>query len=247
MAESTVIIVFGFLAILLSGLTYGTTGFGFGLVSVPLLLIFLPPQMAVPASLLLSSVTGISIVLEARRNVELKRIWPLMVGGFLGIPVGTFVLTVLDPNLLKVIIGVIISLCAVAFLTGFRKPVRSETITSIPIGFASGLLNGATGMSGPPVILFFSNQGVKKNVFRANLATHFLILNIITLPMQGVSGLLTREVFTYVLWWFPAMVIGTWAGIKLSHKINENLFRTMALALVAATGLVSVATGIRAF
>jgi len=125
--------------------------------------------------------------------------------------------------------------------------VRSETITSIPIGFASGLLNGATGMSGPPVILFFSNQGVKKNVFRANLATHFLILNIITLPMQGVSGLLTREVFTYVLWWFPAMVIGTCAGIKLSHKINENLFRTMALALVAATGLVSVATGIRAF
>ena len=245
MTEHSVTIAFGLLAIFLAGLTYGTTGFGFGLVSVPLLLIFLPPRTAVPTSLVLSSITGLLVAYQARASIRLKRIWPLMVGGALGIPLGTYLLTVLDSNVLRVVIGGIIFLSALAFLTGFRRPLGNETIAGIPVGVTSGILNGATGMSGPPVILFFNNQGIEKTIFRANLATYFLALNLLTFPTQWFGGLLTREVLIYALAFLPAMAAGSWAGIKLSGKINERLFRTVSLALVAATGLVSVATGLR--
>jgi uncharacterized protein len=242
-----VTIVFGLLAIFMAGFTYGLTGFGFGLVSVPLLLLVLPPQSVVPITLLLASVTGVLVVWEAWRCIQIRRIWPLLVGGVMGIPVGTWVLTVLDANVLKVIIGAIISLSALAFLCGFHKPVGREKLTSIPIGVASGIMNGATGMSGPPVILFFSNQGVEKSIFRANLATYFLILNLITFPAQWVGGLLTRDVFTHVLWFLPALALGSWLGIRLAQRVNENLFRRVALTLVAATGIISVTNGLRVF
>ena len=247
MADTTVTVVFGLLAILMAGFTYGLTGFGFGLVGVPLLLLFLPPQVVVPTVLLLSLVTGALIVYEARHQIQLKRIWPILLGGLVGIPLGTWVLAVLDQYTLKVIIGVIITLCALAFLFGFKRPVKNEKLSSVPIGVASGVMNGATGMAGPPVILFFSNQGVEKSVFRTNLAAYFLILNAITLGSQWIGGLLTGDVLRYALWFLPALALGSWAGIKLSSRIDENLFRKVALTLVAATGLISVTNGLHIF
>lgn len=244
MTDPATTIVFGMLIIFLAGFTHSLTGFGFALVAVPLLMIFLPPQAVVPIQLLLASLTGIVVVYEARQWVRLKQIWPLMLAGIIGIPLGTYLLTVLDTNVLKIFIGAVISLSALAFLFGFQRPIRNERLASAPIGFISGVLNGSTGMSGPPVILFFSNQDVEKRIFRVNLATYFLVLNAITFPTQWIGGLLTREVFTYALWFLPALALGSWAGIKLSHRIREDLFRKIALVIVAIAGMLSVITGL---
>ena len=150
MTDPITTIIFGMLTIFLAGLTYGLTGFGFALVAVPLLMILLPPQAVVPIQLLLASLTGIVVVYEARQWVRLKQIWPLMLAGIIGIPLGTYLLTVLDTNVLKIFIGAVISLSALAFFFGFQRPIRNERLASAPIGFISGVLNGSTGMSGPP-------------------------------------------------------------------------------------------------
>jgi uncharacterized membrane protein YfcA len=94
------------------------------------------------------------------------------------------------------------------------------------------------------VILFFVNQGVEKQVFRANLVAYFTVLSLATIPAFVIGGVITREVINYTLWFLPALIIGTIAGIKLAHKIDEKLFRNIALIIITAAGLVSIASGL---
>ena len=159
-------IIVGLAALLLAGLVQGLTGFGLALVSVSILINFLSPKLVVPTVVILSIFTNIIILFEARKWVDLRRIWPLMMAGIVGMPLGTYLLVVLDASILKVFIGAVIALFAIAFLMGFKKQIRNEKLAFAPVGFISGLLQGSTSLSGPPIILFFVNQGVEKQVFR---------------------------------------------------------------------------------
>jgi len=238
------IIIIGLFVIFFSGLIAGLTGFGFSLVSVPLMIIFLPPKIVVPIILIHSVLINMLIFFEARKWLDLKMVWPLMIAGIIGMPFGTYLLMFLDVSVLKVFIGSIITIFSIAFLKGLQKKIKNERLGFAPVGFISGLLNGSTTMSGPPVILFFTNQRVKKQVFRANLVAYFTVLNLATIPAFIVGGLITTEVINYTLLFLIAMVVGSITGIKLAHKIKEKLFRNIALFIVTIAGLLSVLSGL---
>jgi len=244
MPDSLTIIIAGLLAIFLAGTIQGLTGFGFALVSIPILIIFLSPKIAVPIVVMLSILTNVIILFEARKWVDLKRIWPLMIAGIAGIPIGTYLLIVLDVSILKVFIGSIIIPFAIALLIGFKKQIKNEKVAFAPVGLVSGLLSASVSVSGPPVILFFINQGVKKQTFRANLAAYFTVLASATTLAFVLSGVITKEVTNYVIWFLPAVILGGITGIKLAPKVTEKLFRNIALILVTIAGLLSIASGL---
>jgi len=141
-------------------------------------------------------------------------------------------------------IGSVIILFSVAFLMGFKKKIKNEKLAFAPVGFISGLLSGSTTMGGPPVILFFANQDVEKQVFRANLVAYFMSLSLIAFPSYFLSGLITMEVIKYTILFLPAMILGAIIGIKLVHKIEEKLFRKIALIIVIIAGVLSVVSGL---
>lgn len=238
-------LIFGSLTILAAGLTSGLTGFGYGLVSVPLLILILPPQTVVPIIVILSTIINITVAWEARKHISLRRIWTLLIGGMIGTPVGAYFLKSLDANVLKVWIGGVIVVFGVLFLKGFKKQVAHEKLALLPIGLVSGLLNGSTSMSGPPVILFFSNQSLDKQTFRASLVTYFTALNFFTIPVFLANGLFTLTTVKYSLIFLVPMFIGVTIGIKLSHRLPENLFRRIALIIVTLAGAFSIVSGLR--
>ena len=94
------------------------------------------------------------------------------------------------------------------------------------------------------MILFFVNQGMEKQAFRANLATYFMVLNLVAIVSFALGGIMTVEVFRYTLWLLPAMIVGAATGIKLSHKVDESLFHKIALLVVTVAGLLSTASGL---
>jgi len=106
-----------------------------------------------------------------------------MLGGLIGIPIGTFILLVIDPQFIKFVIGILIIIFGCALLFEIGKKVKNEKWALGPVGLLSGILNGSVSMSGPPVILFFQNQKLDKNEFRANLIGYSLFLSIITVPI----------------------------------------------------------------
>lgn len=238
------IIAFGLLVILISSLIQGLTSFGFSLIAVPLLVLIISPKTIVPLMIIHSLFLNIYLIYACRKDINLKKILPLIIAGIIGIPFGAHLLKILSPDVLKILIGLIITFFAVLFLLGIRKEVKKEAAAFIPIGLISGVLNGSISMSGPPVILFFSNQGVKKNQFRANLVSYFLILNLFSIPVFIINGLLTRESLLYSAYFFPALTIGAILGNMLAHRIPENRFRQIALIVVLLSGILSLFSGL---
>jgi len=244
MTDPLTIIITGLLAIFLGGITQGLTGFGFALVSVPIMVILLSPKIVVPIVLMQSILINLIILLEARKWVNLKRIWPLMIAGIVGIPLGTYLLIVLDVGILRVFIGAVLIPFAIASFMGFKKQIKNEKLAFAPVGFISGLLGASTTLAGPPVILFFVNQGVEKQTFRANLVAYFMVLSLATISAFTLGGVITTEVIKYAIWFLPATIFGAIIGIKLAYKVDEKLFRNIALIIVTIAGLLSIASGL---
>ncbi len=240
-------VAFALAAVFLAGMTSGLTGFGLALVATPLLILVLPPKVVVPLLALHGTLNNALILYESRKWVDLRRIWPLMLAGIAGVPLGAYLLVVWDVNTLKAFIGTAVALAALAFLLGFRRQFRRERLAALPIGLVSGLLNGSVGMAGPPVILFFANQGVEKRAFRGNLAAYFVALSVVTVPAYAVGGLVTGQVLAYAALLLPVQALGLFAGTRLVNRVDEALFRRVALAVVGVAGLLALATGLQLF
>ena len=244
MTSSLAIIIAGLLVIFLAGVTFGLAGFGFTTVSVPIMIIFLPPQVVVPIAVIHGILICIFVLAEARKWVDLKRIWSLIIAGLAGIPFGIYLLVVLDVTMLKVFIGTAITVFGVALLAGFKRKIKNEKLAFAPVGFVSGLLTGSMGTSAPPVTLFLTNQGVKRQVFRANLALYLMVVALATIPGFIISGLVTKEVLGYVILFLPAMIVGVLIGIKLVDRVREELFKKIVLAILIFAGLLSITSGL---
>ncbi|MCK4637393.1 MAG: sulfite exporter TauE/SafE family protein [Methanomicrobia archaeon] len=244
MIDPLIIAIIGFFVIFLGSLTQGLIGFGVILFSAPIMILFLPAKIVVPMIMIYSALINATILFEARKWVDLKRIWLLIIAGMIGVPIGTYLLIVLDDNILRMFIGSIIILFAAALLTGFKKKIKNEKLAFPPIGFIGGLLGGSTSMSGPPVILFFTNQGLKKQVFRANLVAYFMAMSLVAISSFIVGGLIITEVIRYTILFLPAMIFGVVIGIKLVHRVEEKLFQNIVLIVVIVAGVLSVISGL---
>jgi uncharacterized membrane protein YfcA len=117
----------------------------------------------------------------------------------------------------------------------------------VPVGVASGVLNGSTGMGGPPVILFLANQGVEKQSFRANLILYFTCLSVVTATSTGLEGLVTGEVVTYWAVLLPAAVLGALLGMQLARWVDQTQFRQITLVVLILMGASSIASGLGLF
>lgn len=236
-------IIIGSFALFFAGLTQGLTGFGFALVSVPILSIILPPKIVIPTALIYGTILNLIILINTRKWVNIKKIWPLLVFGISGVPLGTYILLIFDVKILKIFIGTAIIAFAIILFKGFRKRIQKEKMLFAPVGFISGLLNGSITMSGPPVVLFFTNQGLAKNVFRANLVTYFFALNLATIPAFIIGDLITLDVLKLAVFLLPALFLGVIAGIRLVDRVKEGLFRRITLIIVILAGAFLIISG----
>jgi uncharacterized membrane protein YfcA len=242
---------FGLLAALLgvfvffaAGFTQGLTGFGFALVAVPILGLVASPQLVVPAVIISGTASNFIVLFHLRRWVNIRRIWPLTLAGAVAAPFGVYLLDILSADVLRIIIGVAVLVFTATSIRGLRRSIRHEKLAMVPVGLASGLLGGSIGTSGPPVILFLANQGMEKQAFRANLIGYFTVLSVVTVAALSVEGVITTSTIQFVLISVPGMAIGALTGVALAGRVKEKLFRRIALSIVAAAGVLSIASGL---
>ena len=225
----------------LASLIQGITGFGFALVAVPLLSLFIPEiKNITPIIVIYSLITNIIIVYKSRKYVEFKKIIPLIIFAIIATPLGTYILINFKVKTLKIIIGIIIIITALAMLKNFKIKIRNEKISYGVVGILSGILNGSTGLSGPPVVLFLTNQGEKKDVFRANLTMFGFITNIFAIINFIVEGIINRDTLTFTVIYFPALLLGVIIGIIVVKKISDYFFRLCTIYLIIVLGVYTV-------
>ena len=234
------------IVVLFASVVMGLTGFGFALIALPLLIIFLPLKTAVPLITLCSVILNGYMLYNVRRSVQVRRILPLTVMGVLGMITGTYFLVSAEITTLKLFIGLMVALFAVIYLTGFTWKIKNERLAFVPVGFLSGLLGGAMSISGPPIVLLFSNQGMEKKTFRANLIAYFLGLYLATTLNYLISGLVSTELLQHAVYMIPVLIIGTMLGTRLYEVVDEGLFRKTTLILVLITGFMTILSSLSA-
>ena len=216
------------------------TGFGYALLATPLLVLVLPPREVVPLVLLSSIVLLVLLAIESRREMDGRKISRWVLGALPGMLVGGHVLATVSDNTMKTVIGVI-TLCAAAVLS-LRpgRPWQLEWPGALGAGLLSGVLVGASGMSGPPVILFGLKQHWDYRVLRASLIGYFGIIHALAVLVLGRLGVGGVEDSFQVLSILPGVFLGFILGMKWRSRVNHTLFRSIALGLLCASGVLAL-------
>lgn len=238
-------LIIGFVIIFIAGVIQGTTSFGFSLVSLPVLGLFFPLTTIVPMLISFSILMNTIILLEVRNDINIKSIAILIISAVIGTPIGVNILMVIDDGILKMVVGILVSILALLMFFGIKYEVKNEKLAFIPVGLCSGILNGSVSLSGPPVILFLTNLGVSKTKFRATLTSFFWILNIATVITLALKGVFTASIFKLTLSFLPALILGVLIGIRVARMIKEEHFKKMTIVLIFIMGVISVISSLK--
>ena len=232
------------LIILIASLIQSTAGFGFALLAVPLLSLFMPMTDVVPTIVILSTVTNLFVSWEQRKSLKIREMLPLFIAGIAGIPLGVWGLKTFDQELLKALVGLIILVTSAALFFDWKISFSRKSLSLVTAGLFSGVLGGSLSMSGPPIILFLTNESYDKNSFRANLTLYGIITNLFALAAFAMGEILTTGAGrTAVIGSLP-LLIGTAGGIVLSRKLGELSFKRGVLVLLALMGVITAVKGI---
>lgn len=229
--------------VLMAALVQGLTGFGFALVSVPVLMLVQEPKSVVVTVLLLSTVMNCVMLIQSWRHLTLREALPLTIGSVLGVPIGSYLLVMMSPSTLKLMVAILALLFCVPLLLGYSRGFRHPVAASLVVGGVSGALHSSTGMGGPPVVLFMNNQGIPKQRFRSILVIRSLATSSFSVIALVPSGLLTPEIGNRVLLVIPLLLLGWAVGSRLLRVVRQELFRKVTIAVIVATavsGIVSV-------
>ena len=230
--------------VLAAGLVQGATGFGFVIVAAPIMAVYLDPKLVIPVLLMLGMTLNLPLMAHTRRAFRLERVWPMMLAGAALTPFGTLILARLDAPSLQILLGVVTGTVALALLFGLQRTARNQRLASVPVGAASGLLTGSTGIAGAPVILFFANQGVEQRQFRADIVYYLQAVSLAALPSYAVAGVLTAQSGRMAAALLPAGLVGVLVGIWLSGRVPAWVFRRIALGVVLLAAAVAITSGV---
>lgn len=224
----------------LAAVAQGITGFGFGLVLVPLLSAVYDPKAVVVVSLTLGFLTKLPMLVYDRRFVQWRMIAPLVLAAFVGNAVGTRVILYADPAVLRLIIGATVVVLATLLLRDYRWRIRRERLATIAVGLTSGVLTGSTSMGGPPVVLFGVNQLWAKESLRANLVAFSTLTFLFSAVLLATSGVVTREIASIDLALLPAVAVGLVIGNHAFQRAPRALLYRAVVLFVLVTGLYGI-------
>ena len=209
-----------------------TAGFGFALVSVPMLLPFMSLDHIVPIVVPLSLLNDYVITISNRRTLNLKAILTMSGAAISGIPLGIFILSRVSIDLLTIVISGVILISGLLLLSGKTLVIRREKMASVAVGFVSGVLLSTSGLSGPPVTLFLINQRLDKVSFRNNLGLYFSIIDSVAVISLALVGFISYKTLAVDCLLIPSVLAGSVAGNKLLPHIKQGLFVRICASII---------------
>jgi uncharacterized membrane protein YfcA len=236
---STIVLVCLLLGALAGGFVSGLAGFGTALMALGIWLYVLPPSIVVPLVLICSIIAQTSTLPSIWRTIEFGLVWPFLLGGVAGVPLGTVLVAYADPGIFKLSVGALLLVFPAALYFN-RRPMAFRfggRVADTAIGFAGGFLGGLAGLSGPIPILWASIRGWGKHERRAVIQTFNWTVLSAAFCLQAGTGLITREIIWLGLLATPATIIGAWLGARTYHALDDKNFRDVVLGLLFLSGI----------
>jgi uncharacterized protein len=227
-------------SVLIGSVAAGLAGFAFSAITGSLLFHWLAPIAAVPLLLACSITTQLFSIVALWNTMQWKRCLPILVGGFAGIPVGAFVLQRLNPGNFDEAFGGFLVCYAAYMLWRPNVKIRQDgggSLAAAAIGFAGGITGGAVAFPGAFPTIWCSLRALPKEIQRGTVQPFILIMQIATLAYFSKLGILNVGTAKTFLWCAPAVLGGTWIGIKLFRRIDDAMFRRVLLTFLLISGV----------
>ena len=231
----------------IASLVRSTLGFGESLIAVPLFLLFLPVEIAVPLSVMLSLIIALVVVIQDHAKINFNSAKWLIFYAIPGIPIGIAVLLFGNEFLVKAGLGMLIILYSLyALFTKNNRTLKEDNMLWLFVcGFLSGILGGAYGLNGPPLVVYGNMRQWSAKHFRATLQAYFLAASLIGLAAYFGKGLITTEVYEYFLISLPAAIPAIFLGRYLNHQLKDGFFFKYVYWGLIILGVILLATGLR--
>jgi len=226
--------------IFLAAIVRGFAGFGFSLLSITAISLFMPAKEIVPSIFLLEVAASINMIPSIWREIDWRGIGFLLLGYVLALPFGVYALANMPAPPMQIALGVFVIVTGLMMLNGFRLAKTPGGVATTVTGAASGLLNGAFGIGGPPVVLFYFSTPAAAAVGRASVIAFFLSTDTLGLAELARNGLVTLQSFVQFVAWLPALLIGVFAGAKGFKHMDPVLFRKAVLIILVALAVLGL-------
>lgn len=239
---------------LLAGFVNGLAGFGTGLVALGLWLHVIDPVLAAPLVVICSVAAQLLSLFSIKPALDLYRLWPFLLGGVLGVPVGVLALDHIAVGSFRIAVGTFLFLYCAVTLASRRLPVvdrgglpvidRGGLPADGAVGIAGGILGGAAGLSGAPMTVWCGLKGWGKAEQRAVYQPFNLSILAWALIAQAHQGFITAEAGRLALICLPGTALGVWLGVRAYGRVDDRQFRLLVLWLLLASGGILMITNL---
>ncbi|MGB7285596.1 MAG: sulfite exporter TauE/SafE family protein [Salaquimonas sp.] len=241
---STLIAIPSFQLVLLivfaTGIVRGFSGFGSGMIIGPSTAALFTPKIALAMIAILDVIPTLLIVWPARKDVNWKEVFPVIIGYAVMVPLGVWFLATSDPVYLRWFISLSILVAVAVLWSGWRYGGKRTSVLSFSVGGLGGFMGAAAALPGPAVLIYWLASSARASSVRANMIYYLFITD-----MFIIIGYLFADIFTYDavlmgLLGIPGYFIGILIGMFAFKSASDRLYRNIAYAIILLSAVTSL-------
>lgn len=233
--------------VFLAAIVRGYSGFGFSLLAITSLSLIFAPAEVIPAIFMLEIAASLHMLPAIWRDVHWRSLGFLLAGTIVGTPVGVYFLANVPQAPMTMALAIFVLAATLLLWRGFALKTMPNAPATLAVGAATGMANGAFGIGGPPVILFYFASPAGHAAGRASLVAFFIMTDVTGLLFLARENLVTRESALLALAFLPALAAGVWLGARSFKAADPARFRRIVLAILACLALLTAAKAAFAF
>ncbi len=228
------------LTALIAAAVRGFSGFGGGLILMPVAAACFGPKVAAGAFYIIDTILILPFVAKAVGKVDWREIAPLGIGAAATVPAGVLVLVYVDPIPLRwgLSIAILISVALLAAGLRYRGPTR--VWLSLLVGASAGFMGGSAQIPGPPVLIYWLGRQLVSATMRANSIVFFMFTTVISGIAFYVGGIFTGAVMARSIALLPVYGLGLFVGSRLFGRAGDTTYRRIAYVTILVSALVSM-------
>lgn len=233
------------LAVFIGGFMRGFVGFGAALVTIPSLTLAYGPRLAVAAAGVMAVPSLIQLLPDAIRHSERAIVLPLSAAILAAAPFGTWILVTVSPSIMKLAISLLVIVMVAMLARGWRLGAEVGWPILASGGIASGLVQGAAGMGGPPVVAIALSRPGSAEEQRGNVLALMTTVSVASLVPQWYFGLFTPRAITLGLILLPVYGVSIMIGARYFTRGGASHYRRAALVTLAIVGAGTLVASLR--
>ena len=235
---------YAFSAIFIAAVIRGYSGFGFSALTVTSLSLILPPAEVVPTAFLLEIAASMFMLPMVWRSIDWLKLNWLVLGILAGTPAGLLFLAEVPQDPVRFTISGFVLIACFLLWKNFRIKSEGGKRRLLVVGGFSGLVNGAAGIGGIPIVLFLLSGSIRAEVLRATLVAFLFCSDIYATLLSGSKNLLSNELLARsVLFLFP-LIVGVAIGHRGFVKSSPDSFRKFAIGLLILLSIAVIVRGV---